>query len=119
VLHLPDSLAAAQKGNAISSLSSMVMRKGYQRKVNLTVKEQKNLPLKLTDNVLELARYSYSDLTDGVVVLQHDWVCSALFMLYKHQNKFLEGGMTKSGMSPCIPQTDQANESLHYSTGFY
>jgi len=44
-----------------------------QRKMNLTVKEQKNLPLKLADNVLELARCSYSDLTDRVL--------SALFML--------------------------------------
>jgi len=48
----------------------MVMRNRLpQRKMNLTVKEQKNLPLKLTDNVLELARYSYSDLTDRVAVL--------------------------------------------------
>jgi len=60
--------------------------------MNLTVKELKNLPLKLTDNMLELARYSYCDLTDRVAVLQHDWVHSALFMLYKHQNEFLEGG---------------------------
>jgi len=51
-----------------------------QRKMNLTVKEQKNLRLKLTD------------LSDRVAVLQREWVCSALFMLYKHQNEFLEGG---------------------------
>jgi len=35
-----------------------------QRKMNLTVKEQKNLPLKLTDNVLQSASYSFSDLTE-------------------------------------------------------
>jgi len=60
--------------------------------MNLTVKEQKNLSPKLTDNVLELARYLYPDLTDRVVVLQDEWVCFAPFMLYKHQNEFLEGG---------------------------
>jgi len=88
--------------------------------MNLTVKEQKDLPLKLTDNFLELARSSYTDLTDRVVVLQHECVHSALFMLYKDQNEFLkEETMTKSGMSPCMPQTDQANKSLHYSTGFF
>jgi len=41
--------------------------------MNLTVKEQKNQPLKLADNVLELARYSYSDLTDR---LEDGWVRS-------------------------------------------
>jgi len=61
-----------------------------QRKMNLTVKGQKNLPLKLTDNVLQSASYSFGDLTDRV--LQHEWVWSALFMLCKHQNEFLEGG---------------------------
>jgi len=63
-----------------------------QRKMNLTVKEQKNLPLKLTDNVLQSASYSFSDLTDRVAVLQHEWVWSALFMLCKHQNEFFERG---------------------------
>jgi len=83
--------------------------------MNLTVKEQKNLPLKLTDNILELARY---ELTDRVAVLQHEWVCSALFMLYKHQNEFLEGGDYDKIRNVIVPQTDQANKSLHYSTDF-
>jgi len=48
---------AAQKANAISSLINGDEEQVPQRKMNLTVKEQKNLPLKLTDIVLELARY--------------------------------------------------------------
>jgi len=54
MLHLPDSLASAK-----GQLNFLLLINGDeelvpQRKMNLTVKEQKNLPLKLTEKVLEL-----------------------------------------------------------------
>jgi len=63
-------------------------------------------------NMLELTRYSYSDLTDRVAVLQHEWVHSALFMLYKHQNEFLEGGDYDKIRNVTLCATNSSGEEI-------
>jgi hypothetical protein len=88
---------------------------------NLTAQQLKRLALG-DDTLSQQARYAYTELCDRVAVLQHEWVRSALYMLYKHQANFLmEGGYEAIQKDVALRATNRSGERIYLplSTDFY
>jgi len=48
--------------------------------------------LALNQETLQHSRYQVQRLTDRIAVLQHEWIQGDLYMLAKHNTKFMQDG---------------------------
>jgi len=65
-------------------------------------------------NLTQESRYHTQDFAERISVLQHEWIWSALYILAKHNHKFMEGlgeYATVQG-NPALRATNQSGERI-------
>jgi len=78
------------------------------------VKVLKLNPVTLTQE----SRYHTQDFAERVAVLQHEWIQCALYILVKHNHKFMEGlgkYATVQG-NPALRATNQSGEGIFWGS---